>query len=187
MVSFTPNKSTDVTTIAIHNVDALYDFFLFFLLAMPFQTRKGMDFLLWSIVLYMHKMGYFYLAEGRALVVSIASYINAGRYSNAIIKGIPITLDAIQQVLSITLPIVLTSTMLHLHLAQAYGKLVTSRPVYIYDNGTLVNGKPYYSYAAAQEAIGLKRTASAVKRNIDSGKVYKNRYTFYSSPQIPRL
>lgn len=32
----------------------------------------------------------------------------------------------------------------------------------------------------AQESIGLPRTSVAVRRNIDTGKAYLNRYTFYS-------
>lgn len=38
------NKKTDVSVISILNIDALYDYLLFFLLDMPFQTRKGEDF-----------------------------------------------------------------------------------------------------------------------------------------------
>ena len=38
------NKITNVSVISIVNIDALYDYLLFFLLDMPFQTRKGVDF-----------------------------------------------------------------------------------------------------------------------------------------------
>jgi hypothetical protein len=38
------NKITDVSVISIVNIDALYDYLLFFLLDMPFQSRKGVDF-----------------------------------------------------------------------------------------------------------------------------------------------
>jgi hypothetical protein len=34
--------------------------------------------------------------------------------------------------------------------------------------------------ADAQEAIGIPRTSVAIRRNIDTGKSYLNRYTFYS-------
>jgi len=55
---------------------------MYFLLDMPFQTRKGEDSYYWCIVLHMHKLGYFYLSEGRFLTANIANYINKGRYSN---------------------------------------------------------------------------------------------------------
>lgn len=70
--------------------------------------------------------------------------------------------------------------MSHLHLAQAFSSLVTVRNIWVYDNGRLINSQPFTSYAAAQEAIGIPRASVAVRRNIDTGKAYLNRYTFYS-------
>ena len=48
---------------------------------MPFQTRKAEDFYFWSLVLHLHKLGYFYMAEGRKLAYKISAYTNKGRYS----------------------------------------------------------------------------------------------------------
>lgn len=39
------NKRTDVRVLSINNVDVLHDILAYFFLAMPFQTRKGVDFL----------------------------------------------------------------------------------------------------------------------------------------------
>ena len=66
------NKKTDVSVISILNIDALYDYLVFFLLDMPFQTRKGEDFYFWCIVLHLHKLGYLYLQEGRNLAYLIS-------------------------------------------------------------------------------------------------------------------
>ena len=66
------NKKTDVSVISILNIDALYDYLVFFLLDMPFQTRKGEDFYYWCIVLHLHKLGYLYLQEGRNLAYLIS-------------------------------------------------------------------------------------------------------------------
>jgi len=74
------NKKTSVSVISILNIDTLYDYLLFFLLDMPFQTRKGLDFHFWCIVLHLHKLGYFYLQEGRNLAYKISQYINSNRY-----------------------------------------------------------------------------------------------------------
>ena len=61
VVSNTLHSNNTVSVISITNVDALYDYLMFFLLDMPFQTRKGVDFYLWGIALHLHKLGYFYL------------------------------------------------------------------------------------------------------------------------------
>ena len=60
-VSNTLHSNNTVSVIYINNIDALYDYLFFFLLEMPFQTRKGEDFYFWSIALHLHKFGYFYL------------------------------------------------------------------------------------------------------------------------------
>ena len=78
---------------------------MFFLLDMPFQTRKGEGIYYWCLVLHMHKLGYFYLLEGRSLTADIANYINKGRYSNNPDKSIAPSIETINNVLSLTLPV----------------------------------------------------------------------------------
>ena len=56
-------------------------------------------------------------------------------------------LSNIMNVLSLTLPVMLTSTMSHLQLAQAFSSLVNVRNVWVYDNGRLLNSQPFTSYA----------------------------------------
>lgn len=70
-----------MSVISIVNVDAFYDYLLFFLLNILFQTRKAEDFYFWSLALHLHKLGYFYLPEGRVLIYKISQYVNKGRYS----------------------------------------------------------------------------------------------------------
>jgi len=77
----TLNSRTQVIVISIIDIDVLYDYLLLFLLNMPFQTRKAEDFYFWSLVLHLHKLGYFYMAEGRKLAYKISAYTNKGRYS----------------------------------------------------------------------------------------------------------
>jgi len=64
VVNNTTHSNNTVYVISITNIDALYDYLVFLLLDMPFQTRKGVDFYFWSIALHLHKLGYFYLKEG---------------------------------------------------------------------------------------------------------------------------
>lgn len=81
-ISNTLNSRTSVYVFSISYIDSLYDYLMFFLLDIPFQTRKGVDFYLWCLVLHFHKLGHFYLPVGRYLVAQIANYINKGRNSN---------------------------------------------------------------------------------------------------------
>lgn len=164
--------------ISVQNVDALY--VMFHLLDMPFQTRKGTDFYLWSLVLYMFKWGHAYLQEGRQVVVAIAAFINTGRYTTSSVVNILPSLDHIKYVLSLSPPVMRTPEMTQLLFSQAIAR-TASRNVYIYDKGVLMNVKPYTSYADAQDAIGIPRTAVVIRRKIDTGKAYLNRYTFYST------
>lgn len=75
------NHTTSVAVLNISSIDALYDYLMFFLLDMPFQSRKSIDFLYWSLGLHFHKLGYFYLpvrqGEGRELLSKIAQHINS--------------------------------------------------------------------------------------------------------------
>lgn len=78
-VSITLNKRTNVTVIAIANIDALHAYLAMFLLDMPFQSRKSVDFYYWCLALYFHKIGNFYTPSGRALVLSIANFVHKAR------------------------------------------------------------------------------------------------------------
>ena len=150
---------------------------------MSFQTRKSLDFLYWSLALHLYKFGYFYVTEGRSLVKDISNSINTARYSNKNVSKILPNIETINKVLSINLPVKLTPDMKHLILSQSFARLVKSRQVWAYDNGKLVKGSPFSSYAEAQVAIGLGRESVAIRRNIDTGKLYLKRYSFYSKIQ----
>ena len=105
------NKKTDVSVISISNIDALYDYLLFFLLDLPFQNRKGIDFDYWCIVLHLHKLGYFYLQEGRNLAYLISQYINTGRYSTNPNPGKTPSLIEINKLLNLNLPVTIIPGM----------------------------------------------------------------------------
>lgn len=128
-VSETLNKKTDVLVLSNNNVDALHDYLAYFLLSMEFQSRKSVDFHHWCLSLHMHKLGYFYLADGRALILAISLFINDSRYSTLPIPAIAPSLASILAVLALPLPVSLTPQMSHLILAQRFSKLVTDRSI----------------------------------------------------------
>ena len=138
------NKITNVSVISIVNIDALYDYLLFFLLDMPFQSRKGVDFHYWCIVLHLHKLGYFYLQEGRKLAYLISQYVNTGRYSTNPNQVQAPSLTEIKKVLNLNLPVTLTPNMLHVDLAKAFASKVKPSAIWVYDNGVLLNESPFF-------------------------------------------
>jgi hypothetical protein len=103
IVSSTLHSNNTVSVISINNIDALYDYLLFFLLDMPFQTRKAEDCYYWSFALHLHKFGYYYLIEGLKLVIVIAKYTNKGRYITNVNKVSPPSMQSINEVLLLTL------------------------------------------------------------------------------------
>lgn len=178
----TLNSRTSVSVIAIINIDALYDYLMFFLLDMPFQTRKAEDFYFWSLALHLHKFGYFYLPEGRILVYKIFQYVNKGRYSTNPNRFIAISLSDINQVLDLKLPVTLKPEMSHTDLAKAFARIFNIQSIWVYDNGILLNDKTFSFFTAAMEATDYSQTSIAARRSIDTGKVIGGRYTFYSKP-----
>lgn len=81
--------------------------------------------------LRIHKYGYFYMPEGRSLVLEISKSINTARYSNKPDSVKLVELDQINKVLSLDLPVKLTPDMSHLALlrTQRFAKLITLRSV----------------------------------------------------------
>jgi len=172
-------NNQEIMVISYQNVDSLHDTLAFFLLNLSFQTRKYTDFLYWCLVLYMHKFGYFYLKKGRELTVAISNFINTSRYSNS---GKVVSAPLIDQQLFLTvLPVTLTPNMSHLKLALAFAKVKGIKEVWVYENGVLIRGNPFNTYADVCEAIGISRKSLIVRRYIDTGKLYNNKYSFYSS------
>lgn len=183
LLSKTLHKNTNVYVIVLSNIDALHDYLAPFLLSLPFQTRKKLDFLYWCLALHLHKFGFYYTNLGRSLVLHISKSINTSRYSNnPNLIEVP-KLDFINEVLSLNLPFKITPKTTHLELAQKFSKLVENRKIWVYENNVLVSGSPFVSYAEAQKAIGIARTSRAISRNIDTGKLYLNRFSFYSNKQ----
>ena len=175
-ISHTVNRLTNVLVISNSNVDWLFDVLAHHFLNCTFRTRKGTDFYYWCIALYMQKYGYCYSTVGRNLAVSIANYINKSRYSTATNKVTVPVIDI--AFLTSILPVKLTPTISHLELSKEFAKIQKGRVIWVYDNQVIVKGSPFTTIAAASESIGLSRTSITVRRYLDTGKLYINRYIF---------
>lgn len=58
--------------------------------------------------------------------------------------------------------------MLNVDLAKAFASKVKPSAIWVYDNGVLLNGSPFSSFASAMEAIGYSKTSIAGRRSIDT-------------------
>ena len=76
-----------------------------------------------------------------------------------------------QPVLNLKLPVTLTPDMLHVDLAKAFATKVKTELFGVYENGVLLNGSPFSSFASAMEAAGYSKTIIAGRRSIDTGKI----------------
>lgn len=92
------------------------------------------------------------------------------------------SLTLIKKVLNLNLPVTLTPWMSHVDLAKAFVPKVKASGIWVYDNGVLLNGSPFSSFASAMKAIGYSKTSIAGRRTIDTGKLIGGRFTFYSKP-----
>lgn len=185
-INFHINKRTNVLVISNSNIDSLFDILVHHFFSCTFRTRKSVDFYYWCIVVYIKKYGYFYNTQGRDLSVSIANYINKSRYSTQINKDITIPVIDITFLTS-TLPVKLIPDISHLQLSQKFSKISKNRLIWVYDNGNVSKDSPFITVANASESIGLSRTSMTVRRYLDTGKVYKNRYIFKSTHNISHL
>jgi hypothetical protein len=79
-------------------------------------------------------------------------------------------------------PFNILSGLNHFSLAKAYANSQGSRKgfkVYIYENGKEIEGSPFNSFRSRGKAIGLN-SVSSISNYIDTGKLFKERYTFFS-------
>lgn len=182
-ITLTLNKRTNVTVVTNQSVDALYETIAPFFIVIPFQTRKRVDFLYWILVLYMHKHGHFYLREGREFVINVTNVVNNNRYSNR--KNTDLLMYPVfpSILLKSTIPVLVKDKQTHTELAKSFARVLPKPEIWIYDIGTLVVGSPFQSYGKALIAIGKPTSASIVRRLVNTGKVYNNRYSFYTIPQ----
>ena len=82
-VTSTTNIKTNIVSLAIANIDALYFYILPLMDKSKFYTRKAIDFKLWRMALILKIQGYYYTLEGKNLFLDISEILNK-RYSTNI-------------------------------------------------------------------------------------------------------
>lgn len=184
----TINKKTNVISLVVSSVDALYYYILPLLDNSKMYTYKEMDFKLWRIALLLKIHGYYYLPEGKKLFLDISDILNK-RYSTGSIENLDENLEDIfnryQGILLIDPPFTIKDNIPHVDNVRKFrleNKSDLPKTIYIYENGKLIKGSPFNSYSEAHKALGLKSTSNTCNRYLDTNRLYKSKYIFTSYP-----
>jgi len=188
-VTSSTNVKTNVVSLVVFSVDALYYYVLPYLESYKMYSRKALDFKLWRIALLLKIHGYYYLTEGKKLFLDISDILNK-RYSTRSTTGdtnkiIDDICERSQKILSLDPPFDVQANIPHVDNARKFrlaNKSETPKTVYIYTNKVEVKGSPFSSFSLAHKALGLKPSSNTCNRYIDTGRLYKNKYIFSSSP-----
>jgi hypothetical protein len=168
--------------LVITDKDVLFQYIYPYFKNLKFYSRKRIDFIIWIIGLFVFIYGYAQLPKGKELLLKLSNNMNSKRY----ISDLSDLLDVkeIEELFSINPPFDIHSAKSNFLLSKEYSQFKGSRKgfrVYIYKNSVEIKGSPFSSYREGGKAIGLN-SVSSITNYIDTGKVFKDGYTFYSSP-----
>lgn len=190
-VKYTLNKGTGVYSMTIEKIDINFKYIIPFFESMLFFSRKNLDYKYWVIMVIIHKLGYYYLPEGKKIALQISSATNKYRYTtnNSLSKIELPSVDSIMKLLDQIPPFDISSNRSHFELIREFTIAKGGRKgftVYIYEcvpeGYKELKGSPFSTYGKGHEAIGLRRGSRVIGRYIDTGKLYDNKYIFYSTP-----
>ena len=135
-----------------------------------------------------HKLGYYYLPEGKKIALEISQSTNKYRYTtNNSNKVELVNWELISKLLAQTPPFDISSGS-HSELVRKFTIAKGGRKgfvVYIYESSESnklkeLKGSPFSSYTQAALALGNINISSVISKKIDTGKLYKQRYKFES-------
>lgn len=190
---YTLNKLTGVYSMTIEKVDDNFYYVIPFFESLTFLSRKSVDYEWWVISMFIHKLGYFYLPEGKQIALQISSSTNKFRYTTAKDGLNKIGLPSIESNLNLfkqTPPFDISSGRSHFELVKEFTIAKGGRSgftVHIYESNSIselreIKGSPFSTYGDGHEVLGLKRGSRVIGRYIDTGKLYKDKYRFSSIP-----
>jgi len=168
--------------LVITDADVLFQYIYPFFKELQFLSRKGVDFNIWSLGLFLIIHGYYNTPKGKAILLKLSNNMNSKRYFSNINDFLNI--EELEALFEITPPFDIFSKKNHFILAKEYHLKKGSRKgykLYIYKNGKEIIGSPFNNYRSGGKAIGLNSVAS-IKNYIDTNKIFKDGYTFYSVP-----
>lgn len=176
-------KDTKVAyRLVITDLDVLFQYICPFFRGLTFYSRKRIDFNIWSLGLYLMIYGYYTIPKGKELLLKLSNNMNSKRYFSNVMDFIDI--KEIESLFNIAPPFKIHTGKSHFILAKEYALNKGSRQgfkLYIYKNGKEIIGSPFNSFRLGGKAIGLN-SVSSIRNYIDTGRIYKDVYTFYSKP-----
>lgn len=186
------NKLTGVYSMTLEKVEDNFYHIIPFFESLTFLSRKSIDYEWWVISVFIHKLGYFYLPEGKQIALQISSSTNKYRYitKNDLKKiGLP-SIESILNLFKQTPPFDISSGRSHFDLVREFSIAKGGRKgftVHIYECNSRselkeVKGSPFSTYGDGHEVLDLKRGSRVIGRYIDTGKLYKDKYRFSSIP-----
>jgi len=188
---FIPNKPNCIIKnnkgsyqLVITDIDVLFQFIYPFFKELSFYSRKGIDFKIWGLGLFLIVCGYYCFPKGKELLIKLSNNMNSKRYFSNIFDIFDI--EEIENLFNSNTPFDIFSGKSHFLLAKEFALFKGSNKgfkLYIYKNGIQIKGSPFNSYRLGGKAIGLN-SVSSITNYIDTGKVYKDAYTFYSKSII---
>jgi len=126
--------------------------------------------------------GYHSIPQGKVILNKIFNTMNSNRYFSNNKEFVEF--KEIQALLDINPPFEWQSGKSHFNLAKEFAIKKGSRlgyNIHIYKNDGEIQGSPFSSYREGGKAIGLN-SVSSIKNYINTNKIFKDGYTFYSSP-----
>lgn len=188
-VTSTTNVRTNVVSLVVSNIDALYYYILPLLDESKFYSRKAIDLKLWRMALILKIHGYYYTLEGKNLFLDISEILNK-RYSTTIstdnVNGIINNISKkFEDIIKKDSPFDIKLDLPHTENVRKFSianRSENPKIVYIYTNEGLIEGSPFTSFSAAHKALGLNPSSNTCNRYIDTNRLYKNKYIFSSKP-----
>jgi LAGLIDADG endonuclease len=168
--------------LVITDLDVLFQYICPFFRSLTFYSRKKIDFNIWSLGLYLMIYGYYTIPKGKELLLKLSNNMNSKRYFSNVIDFIDF--KEIESIFNMEPPFNIHTGKSHFILAKKYDLSKGSRKgfkLYIYKNGKEITGSPFDSFRMVGKAIGIS-SVSSIRNYIDTGRIYKDIYTFYSKP-----
>lgn len=185
----TVNVRTNVISLVVTSIDALYYYILPLLDTSKMYTHKAIDFKLWRMALLLKIQGYYFLPEGKNLFLDIADILNKRYSTNSSTGNINEVIDNIierfQDILKKDSPFDVKLNIPHVENVRKFSvakRSLSPNIVYIYTKEGMFKGSPFASFSKAHKALGLKPSSNTCNRYIDTNRLYKNKYIFSSNP-----
>ena len=176
------NGKSKAYQLLITDTDVLFQYIFPFFNKLTFLSRKGIDFKIWSLGLFLIIHGYHQTQKGKAILLKLSNNMNLKRYFSNVIDFLDI--EEIQSLFEIKPIFDIHSGKNHFTLAKDFALQKGSRKgykVYIYENGKEIPESPFHSCREGSKSIGTI-SVSTIKNYIDTNKIFKGKYTFYSRP-----